>query len=76
MASPNEMPKKANKLRQTLLAGLIETQKSSWSQKLITRDEDDKEKVMTVNHEHHQLRFPLAANVSEQSVERAAKSWL
>lgn len=75
MASPSEMPKKSNKLRMQLLAGLIETRRASWTQKIITKDEDGKELVESLNHEHHALRYPLAANVSEENIDRAAKSW-
>lgn len=49
MATPNQMPKRANTIHQKILAGLIEG------------DETPK--------------FPLARNVSEDNVNRAAKRW-
>lgn len=76
---PNEMPKRYDKqrlLRMQLLAGLIETRKSTWTQKVITKDEDGKEQVESVNHRHDPLRYPLAANIAEWNVERLSREWL
>lgn len=70
------MPKKANKLRQQLLAGLIETKPSSWERKSIAKDDDGKEVVSSTKVSHNALRYPLAQNVSDESVERTARLWL
>lgn len=74
--NPNQMPKKNNKLRQQLLAGLIETKPSSWERKSLSRDEDGKEVLESVKVTHDALRYPLAQNVSDDSVERTARRWL
>lgn len=76
MATPNQMPKRPNQLRQQLLSGLIETKPTSWSRKVLDKDEDGKEVVSTQKVTHDALRFPLAQNVSEESVERASRSWM
>ena len=76
MATPNQMPKRPNKLRQQLLAGLIETKPSSWNRKVLTKDEDSKELVETTKVSYDALRFPLAQNISERNVERAARRWI
>lgn len=73
---PNEMPKKANKLRQQMLAGLIETKPSSWERKSLSKDEDGKEVLSSTKITHDALRYPLAQNVSDESVERTARRWL
>lgn len=71
MATPNQMPNK-NKIRQQILAGLIETKPASWNKKVWN---DEKKTVDEVKVAHQGLRYPLAQNVSEQTVERAAKRW-
>ncbi|AKF14232.1 hypothetical protein SEA_GAIL_67 [Mycobacterium phage Gail] len=48
MATPNQMPKRANPLHQQILSGLLANRKST----------------------------PLAANVSDENIERAAKRWI
>lgn len=74
---PNQMPKKSNnKLRQQLLAGLIETKPSSWERKSLSKDEEGKEVVSSTKVTHDALRYPLAQNVSDDSVERTARRWL
>lgn len=70
------MPKRPNRVRQQLLAGLIETKPSSWNRKVLSKDEDGKEQIDTVKVSHDALRFPLAQNISERNVERAARRWL
>ena len=70
------MPKRPNKLRQQLLAGLIETKPTSWSRKTISHDDDGKEVVTTSKVSHDALRYPLAQNVSDHNIEAAAKRWM
>ena len=76
MPTPNQMPNKANPLHQQLLAGLIETKAVSWDRKSLSKDKDGKEVLNTTKVTRQGLRFPLAQNVSEDSIERAAKRWL
>lgn len=76
MATPNQMPKKPNKLREQMLSHLIETKPSGWTQKILAKDDDGKEIVNGVIHDHRQLKWPLAENVSDFNVDRAAKRWL
>ena len=68
--------KKANRTHQQLRAGLIETKPTSWERKALSKDEEGNEIVNTVKVAHDALRFPLARNVSEENVERAARRWL
>lgn len=76
MATPNQMPKRPNVLRQQLLAGLIETKPSSWKAKSISKDDDGKELVSTTTVTNSVLKYPLAQNVSEAAVEAVAKRWI
>lgn len=76
MATPNQMPKKPSVMRQQLLAGLIETKPSSWKAKTIRKDEDGKEVVETVTVNQTSLKYPLAHNMSEASVEALSRRWL
>lgn len=73
---PNEMPNKNKAVQVRLLAGLTETQASSWDRKNLSRDKEGKEVLDTVKVTHTVVRYPLAQNVSEDNVERAAKRWL
>lgn len=74
---PNQMPKRQqSKIRQQMIAGLIETKPTSWNRKTLAKDEDGKEVVNNRMVRRDELRFPLAQNVSEESVERLAKRWL
>ena len=63
-------------LRQKLLGGLIETQKSTTTVKTLVKDKDVKEDVETISTTRDVLRFPLAQNVSEQNVNRLAGRWV
>lgn len=72
MAKPH---KKANRLHQQLLGTLIETKPVSYTKKTLGKDKDGKEVVLNTQVTHDVLRFPLAQNISEQSVERAAQRW-
>ena len=76
MATPNQMPKRPNKLKQQLVSNLIETRPASWTRKTLTKDEDGKEKVKSEKVAQSELRFPLAQNFSWDSVERLAKRWI
>jgi hypothetical protein len=73
MKTPNQMPKKPNRLRQQIVGALIHTVPTSWDRKYVSKSHNgvDSEKV-----EHQTLRNPLAKNVSEQNVERIARAWL
>jgi hypothetical protein len=71
--TPNAMPRKANPLRQQALADLIETVPVSWTRKRIDPKTDD---VVKTKVTHQGLRYPLAQNVSQVNVERAAKGWI
>jgi hypothetical protein len=72
------MPKSTNKIRQEILAGLIETKPTSWNRKVWKKDEDDDGKLVesTVKVNRDSLRFPLAQNISDSSVDALAKRWL
>lgn len=76
MATPNQMPKRPNALRQQLLAGLIETKPSSWKAKTLSKDDDGNEIVETTTITSQVLRHPLAHNMSEASVEALSKRWI
>jgi len=66
------MPKRS-KMRQQLLGSLIETKPTSWDRKVLSKNAEGKEVVQTVKVTHTALRYPLAQNVSELNVNRAAK---
>lgn len=68
--------KKANRIHQQLLGGLIETKPTSWERKTLAKDAEGKEIVNTTKVTKQTLRFPLAQNVSEDNVERASRRWL
>lgn len=73
------MPKpqpKANLIHQQLLSGLIATKAVSWDRKTLSKDKDGKEVVNTTKVTRQGLRFPLAQNVSEFNVNRAARAWV
>lgn len=76
MATPNQMPKKPSAAKQKLVASLIETSPSSWKKKTLVKGEGGKEKVKSETVKQQSLRWPLAANISESNVERAARSLL
>lgn len=75
---PSAMPKKANPLHLRLLGGLLETKRADWTQKKIDpRSENPKKpELIEVVHAGTEVRYPLARNVSEASVERASSLWL
>lgn len=70
------MPKKQNKIQQQALLGLISLAPASWTRKTLHKDEDGKEIVKNDQITRSVLRYPLAQNVSEENVERAAKRWM
>lgn len=76
MSTPNQMPKKQNKINQQVLGDLIHTLPTSWTRKSISTNEDGKEVVEETKIHHHTLKFPLAQNVSAESVNRLAERWL
>lgn len=67
--------KKQNLIKQSMLAGLIETKPVSYTKKTLGKDEDGKEVVINQTVTRQGLRFPLAQNVSEENVERLAARW-
>lgn len=74
---PNQMPKKQrDKVRERILGMLIETQEQSWKLKRLAVDDSGKEIVETQTVGRDALRWPLAQNVSEESVNAAARRWL
>lgn len=73
---PNHMPKSNNRIRTQIVDGLITTAPSTWKKKSLAKDKDGKEKVETTHVTNEVLRFPLAQNVSDDSVERLARKWL
>lgn len=76
MATPNQMPKRPNKLRQQIVSNLIDTRPSSWTKKRIVKDKDGKEQVESVKVTHSELRHSFAQNMSDANVERLAERWL
>ncbi|EKF23069.1 hypothetical protein C731_2967 [Mycolicibacterium hassiacum DSM 44199] len=72
------MPRKVSPLRQQVLAALIKTRPTAWTQKKVDlRSENPrKPELIEVVHDGSELKYPLARNVSEASVEQAAKRWL
>lgn len=76
MKTPNEMPKKANLLKQRLIHSLVETAPSVWKIRSIAKAEDGTEEVVESSKTRNVLKFPLAHNVSDLNVERAARRFL
>lgn len=77
MATPNEMPKKnPSELRQRILANLIEHKKQNAKRKSFRTNSEGSEELVTEDVEQTVLRYPLAQNVSENTVQRAAERWL
>lgn len=68
---------KANLNHQKILAALVETKPVSWTHKRIDPASADprKPEVISTKVTGTELRFPLARNVSEFNVERAARRW-
>ena len=76
MATPNQMPKKPNAVRLQLVSHMIDTRPTSWTRKVLTKDDEGKELVESVKVAHRELRFQFAQNMSEYNVERLAQRWL
>ncbi|AVJ50810.1 hypothetical protein SEA_PHRANNY_69 [Mycobacterium phage Phranny] len=75
MAKPTP---KANRLHQQILGDLIATKQTVWTRKRIDPDSPDpkRPKVIETKVFGTELARPLARNVSEFNVERAAKRWI
>ena len=74
---PNQMPKRQqSKIRQQMIAGLIEKRPATRTRHVWGKDSEGELTPTTVKETVEELRFPLAQNVSEESVERLAKRWL
>lgn len=76
MTTPNQMPDKRDNTGRRIVGDLIQTVPASWTRKTLRKDEEGKEKVESVTVNYQALRYPLAQNVSEENVERAAWRWL
>lgn len=76
MATPNQMPKKPNQIRQQVLHGLIETRPTSWTRKTLSKNEQGKEVVESVKVSHSELKSAFAQNMSDRNVDRLAERWL
>ncbi|MCA2331871.1 hypothetical protein JF714_15620 [Mycobacterium avium] len=74
------MPKpiaKANLTHQQLLSGLLETKPTSWIRKHLAKGEKPGETVVVQTKvTGTALRYPLAQNVSNLNVDRAARRWI
>lgn len=78
LATPNAMPaKKIGEIRRQILGQLIETKTESWDRKTIDPEtaHEKKPNVIKTKMTNTVLRYPLAGNVSDVNVERAAKRW-
>ena len=74
---PSAMPSKT--IGAQIVSALIETKSSQWTHKAIDHEatvDPKKPVIIETVREGRELRFPLAQNVSELSVERAAKALL
>lgn len=76
MATPNQMPKRTNPIHQQVLSGLLATKPVTTAFKSIAKDVDGKEIIVEAKRTRQGLRFPLAQNVTELSIDRAARRWL
>lgn len=76
--TPNAMPRKANPLHQQILGSLLETRTASWVHRAIDPKSENPKKpnLIETKMAGSELVYPLARNVSEASVERAARRWL
>lgn len=74
--SPGDMPSRPDRTRQKVVGDLIHTVPTSWDRKSLKKDDAGKDVVESEKVWHQQLRYPLAQNVSAESVERLAKRWL
>ncbi|AUV62021.1 hypothetical protein KIV63_gp23 [Mycobacterium phage SWU2] len=75
-ATPNAMPRKANPIRQQVLSALIETKAVTTTFKRDTTPHEKKPTIEERKVTRLRLRFPLAQNVSDLNVDRAAKAWI
>jgi len=68
---------KANLLHQKILSDLIEEKPAGWVHKRIDPDSPDPKKPMVIETKvlASEIRFPLARNVSDENVNRAAERW-
>lgn len=67
---------KLNLVHQQVLAGLTATRPTAWDHKVIVpATSTEKEKVDKVKVVGTEVRYPLAQNVSEENIERAAVRW-
>ena len=73
---PSAMPRKANPLHQRLLGMLLETRKVSRTVKTLEPTEGGKPVVAETTVTREELKHPLAQNVSDLNVERAAARWM
>jgi hypothetical protein len=76
MATPNAMPKKVSPIHQQILAGLLATKPASWVHKTDVTPAERQPTIVERTITRQALRFPLAQNVSDLSIERAARVWL
>ncbi|AOZ61303.1 hypothetical protein SEA_DARTHPHADER_63 [Mycobacterium phage DarthPhader] len=76
MATPNAMPKRTNPLHQQLLSALLATKPVTRIHKRVEKDASGKEHTVETKSTVHTLRSPLAANVSDENIERAARRWI
>ncbi|UJD20901.1 hypothetical protein SEA_ZIMMER_63 [Mycobacterium phage Zimmer] len=76
MATPNAMPKRTNPIHQQILSALLATKPVKRTHKRFIRDADGKEHEVFETSTVNVLRSPLAANVSDENIERAARRWI
>ncbi|AVR76922.1 hypothetical protein SEA_GREEDYLAWYER_63 [Mycobacterium phage GreedyLawyer] len=76
MATPNQMPKRTNPMHQQILSGLLANKPVTRSHKFLAKGADGKEIVLETKVKRQVLRFPLAENISEDNIDRAARAWL
>lgn len=70
------MPRKTNPLHQQILGGLLATKPVTTTVKSLVKDDAGKEQVVSTKQTRQGLRFPLAQNVSEVNIDRAARRWM
>jgi hypothetical protein len=79
MTTPNAMPKKkVDPIHTELLVGLTAIKPESWDRKHIDPESPDPKKPNVIKTKVTSVvpRFPLARNVSDLNIERAAKRWI
>jgi hypothetical protein len=74
---PSRQAQQSTVLHQQLLAALTATKPTSWTHYTIDPESPDQRKPNLIKTKvtGTELRFPLAQNVSEENVERAAARW-